>query len=123
MATDSGTVLISDATLGELADVLSRPKFDRYVSVNERQDFLRLLHRVAEPVVVVDLVRACRDPKGDKFLELASNGLADVIISGDQDLLAMHPFRGIPVLTPAAFLGSRPDPEAGASYDSPLSEK
>ncbi len=46
---------------------------------------------------------ACRDPKDDKFLELAANGRADVIISGDADLLVLNPFRDIPILAPAAF--------------------
>ena len=42
----------------------------------------------------------CRDPKDDKFLELALNGKATHIVSGDEDLLVLHPFRGIPILTP-----------------------
>jgi predicted nucleic acid-binding protein len=48
-------------------------------------------------------VTACRDPKGDKFLELAVNGRADLIVSGDADLLVLDTFRGIPIITPAAF--------------------
>jgi uncharacterized protein len=43
-------------------------------------------------------------PHDDKFLELAVNGRADLIISGDADLLALNPFRDIPILTPAAFM-------------------
>jgi uncharacterized protein len=49
------------------------------------------------------------DPKDDKFLELAVNGHADLIISGDADLLALDPFRGVPIVTPAAFVhGAEP---------------
>lgn len=48
-------------------------------------------------------IRACRDPKDDKFLELAVSGNADVIVTGDKDLLALHPFRGIAILTPLDF--------------------
>jgi uncharacterized protein len=51
-------------------------------------------------------IRECRDPKDDKFLELAIDGRASEIVTGDADLLAMHPFRGIAVLTPATFLQS-----------------
>jgi predicted nucleic acid-binding protein len=47
---------------------------------------------------------ACRDPTDDKFLELAVSGNADLILSGDKDLLTLHPFRGIPIVTPAAFV-------------------
>ncbi len=46
----------------------------------------------------------CRDPKDDKFLELAYSAKAKCIVSGDQDLLVLHPFRGIPIKTAAEFL-------------------
>jgi hypothetical protein len=58
----------------------------------------------AELVTITDRITACRDPKDDKFLELAVNGRADLIISGDADLLALNPFREIPIVTPAAFV-------------------
>ncbi|WP_459868116.1 putative toxin-antitoxin system toxin component, PIN family [Endothiovibrio diazotrophicus] len=51
----------------------------------------------------------CRDPKDNKFLELAVAGGASALITGDQDLLALHPFRGIPILAPADFLAQYPD--------------
>lgn len=75
--------------------------------------FLRLFGRIAEGVSVVHVVRACRDPTDDKFLELAVNGMADAIVTGENDLLALHPFRAIAVMTPAAFLAPRP-PEGDA---------
>jgi putative PIN family toxin of toxin-antitoxin system len=103
-AVDSAQLLVSEATLTELADVLSRPKFDAYVSIEDRQEFFRRLSRVVEVVPITYVVRACRDPKDDKFLELAVNGNADLIITGDDDLLVLHPFRGIPIMTPASFL-------------------
>ena len=64
---------------------------------------MRMLAR-AELVEIVELISASRDPKDDKFLELAVSGRADLIVSGDADLLVLNPFRGIPVVTPAAFL-------------------
>lgn len=103
-AVDKGQLLVSDATFEELADVLSRPKFDRYISVADRQEFIRLLNRIAERVIVTAPVKACRDPKDDKFLEVALNGDADVLISGDRDLLELHPFRGIEIITPREYL-------------------
>ena len=103
-AVDEGTLLVSEATMGELADVLARPKLDPYVSVEERQQFLLLLGRIVEMVPILHRIRACRDPKDDKFLEAAVNGEADIIISGDRDLVDLHPFRGIPIVTPAIFL-------------------
>lgn len=103
-ALESGDLLVSDATLQELADVLARPKFEKYLSETERKQFFQLLSRVAIRVEILRPVAACRDPKDDKFLELAINGRADALITGDTDLLALHPFLGIPVLSPQAFL-------------------
>ena len=59
-----------------------------------------------EPVVITVPVQACRDPEDDKILELALNGRADYIVTGDDDLLVMNPFRGIAILTPAQFLAA-----------------
>jgi putative PIN family toxin of toxin-antitoxin system len=103
-AADDGLLLASDATLLELADVLARPKFDPYVTIAERQEFLRRFARIAVNVEIVRTIRACRDPKDDKFLELAVNGEADAIVTGDRDLLTLDPFQGIPILTSARYL-------------------
>ncbi len=101
---DRGVVLFSDVTMSELTEVLSRSKFDRYVSRQERRLFLGELERAAEFVPIIRLVRECRDPKDDKFLEVALNGRADAIITGDADLLAFHRWRGIEILSPATYL-------------------
>lgn len=103
-----GQMLASEATFEELGRVLSRPKFDRYVTLSEREAFMHLLERVVEQVVVVGVVRACRDPEDDKFLELAANGAADVIITGDQDLLILNTFRSIRIMTPVDYLHGCP---------------
>ena len=102
-AVDAGQLVVSEATLAELAAVVGRAKFDPYLSIADRQEFIRLLGRIAEMVPVVRVVRACRDPADDKFLEVAVNGRADLIITGDRDLLALDPFMGIAILTPAAY--------------------
>jgi uncharacterized protein len=91
-------LLFSDFTMEELKNVLFRSKFDRYVSREERALFLAQLSATAEFVPIIQLVSECRDPKDDKFLEVALNGRADVIITGDADLLALHPWREIAIL-------------------------
>jgi uncharacterized protein len=101
---EHGTLLISSATVAELNDVLRRPRFDTYVHEDERLAFLSTLVRDAELVEVTEVVTDCRDAKDNKFLELALNGQATHIVSGDGDLLVLHPFRGIPILTPQGFL-------------------
>jgi putative PIN family toxin of toxin-antitoxin system len=97
-------ILVSEATMSELADTLSRPKFDRYVSLEGRRSFLADLTEIPVWISITQRIRACRDPRDDKFLELAINGDADAILTGDDDLLALHPFRAIDILTPAAWL-------------------
>ncbi len=103
-AVDHGILLVSEATMNELADVLSRSKFDRYISLEDRQQFLRLLGRVAEFVASVYTVRECRDPKDDKFLEVGLSGKADLILTGDADLLTLNPWHGVAILSPASYL-------------------
>jgi putative PIN family toxin of toxin-antitoxin system len=100
----TGEVLVSADVIFELDDVLGREKFERYVTEEERERFLHSLLREARLVEIWEKVRACRDPKDDKFLELAVNGGADCIVSGDDDLLVLDPFKGIQILTPGDFL-------------------
>jgi putative PIN family toxin of toxin-antitoxin system len=99
-----GLLLFSEATMSELADVLLRKKLDHYASREKRQEFLNELANAAEFIPIVQVVRECRDSDDDKFLELALNGRADVIITGDADLLALHPWRGVKILTPGKYL-------------------
>lgn len=99
-----GQLVASEATLRELMRHLLSPKFDRYVARSRRDELLRRLAPLVEIVEIVQQVRACRDPDDDSFLEAAVNGRADVIITGDKDLLELDPFRGIAIVTPAAYL-------------------
>ena len=103
-ALDEGVLLFSEATIIELINVLFRQKLNRYVSREERQRFLRQLASTAEFVPIVHSVRECRDPKDDKFLEVAINGTSELILTGDADLLALHPWREIAILSPAKYL-------------------
>lgn len=105
---DEGQLLVSDTVLEELAEVLSRQKFDRYIDVEDKRTFFLMLGRVAEKVPIIYPIRACRDPKDDKFLELAVNGTVNVIVTGDKDLLALNPFQRIPIITPAQYLEGNP---------------
>lgn len=105
-----GRLLASSETLEELAQVLGREKFDRYLSVSERQQFMRLLGRIVEMPPITHQFTECRDPSDNKFLDLAVSGNAIAIVTGDQDLLELHPFHNIPIITPATYLQSWPEP-------------
>lgn len=96
----------SDATWDELHEVLHRSRFDRYFNpVARRTDYLHTLARTARWHHVATVVADCRDVKDNKFLELALDARAGLIVSGDGDLLCLHPWRGIAIVTPAEFLG------------------
>ena len=99
-----GKVLLSFATLAELYDVLNRKQFRRYIDEEDARSFVAALAHESEWVDVNVQVKACRDPKDDKFLEVAVSGQATQIITGDVDLLVLDPFRGIQILSPQEFL-------------------
>ena len=99
-----GRPLISAATTTEMDAVIHLPKFDKYLSEEERIEFLTTLVHEAELVNIVERVTDCRDPRDNKFLELAVSGRATHIVTGDSDLLVLHPFRGIIVVSPSEFL-------------------
>ena len=105
-ALDRGTVLLSLPTLTELNEVFARRRFDKYLLEEERMRFLATLVKASEVVHVTETIGDCRDPRDNKFLELAVSGRADCLISGDEDLLVLNPYRGIPVLTPKEFLNA-----------------
>lgn len=106
-AAEYSTLLMSEPTVDELAKVLSRSKFDRYVNPEKRQAFLLNFISIAEMVPVLHEIKACRDPRDDKFLELAVSGSANLLLTGDRDLLALHPFRSIPIFTPSDWLAGQ----------------
>ncbi len=104
LAITGGQLVGTSATLRELVATFLSPKFDGYVSRQHRDALLLRLSPLIEIVQVAEAVEASRDPNDDKFLEAAVNGKAGVIVSGDRDLLELHPFRGIAILSPTVYL-------------------
>lgn len=102
-----GVLLFSEETFTEVHDRLLKPKFDRYVTQEDRAAFLGHLIAVSEWVSISQAKLGCRDPDDDKLLETALAGDATCLVTGDRDLLDMHPFRGVPILDPVTFLGDR----------------
>jgi putative PIN family toxin of toxin-antitoxin system len=74
------------------------------VTLEDVRRFLAALAREAEWIEVTSRIAVCRDPKDNMFLELGVDGRATYIVTGDADLLALHPYRGIAILAPHAFL-------------------
>ena len=100
------TLLYAQLLLEELVDVLNRPRIREKYQLTDQdiQTVVGLILLRGEPVASEKRITACRDPKDDKFLEIAVAGGADVIVSGDEDLLILHPYAGIPIVMPAVFL-------------------
>ncbi|MCE2976633.1 MAG: putative toxin-antitoxin system toxin component, PIN family [Pseudanabaena sp. CoA8_M7] len=114
-ALQNGNILFSLELIEELDEVLSRAKFRKYITDEEREEFLDGFIDRGILIKVVDVVKECRDPKDDKILELSLSGKADLIISGDKDLLILDPFRSIAIKSVDQFLKS-------IGYDAPNKE-
>ncbi len=100
------TLLISRATLDELVEVLYRPRLRTKYQLSDRvlRATLRLIVLRSELIRPDRHITICRDPRDDKFLEVAVGGHVQVIVSGDEDLLTLNPFEHIPIVTPVRFL-------------------
>ena len=102
-----GKITTAPNTLDELLDVIFRKKLDKYfVDNNERLVIVNILEAnsvLFSPEISID---DCRDKKDNKFLELAITVKASCIITGDTDLLVLHPFRNIPILNAVDFINT-----------------
>lgn len=107
IALEKGRLVISEPALQEFTDVIFRKKFDKYFSDDaERLEAVDKIEKNALIFFPNEMITSCRDPKDNKFLELAVAAGASCIITGDKDLLVLHPFRNIPILTAADFLNT-----------------
>jgi putative PIN family toxin of toxin-antitoxin system len=97
-------VAVSEAVMAELLDVLDRPRVARFLDPRLRAELLWQLDNLGVPFTPSERVADCRDAKDDKYLELALASGAWAIVSGDADLLALHPWRGVRILRPAEYL-------------------
>lgn len=97
----------SPALLAELADVLGRSKFDAVLKRSKisREHLLAEIRQLAEVIDPPPLPQpVCRDPDDDEVLALALAARAELIVSGDADLLILQQFEGVPIVSPAQAL-------------------
>jgi putative PIN family toxin of toxin-antitoxin system len=101
----SHTIIISEEIERELLEVITRKKFNRYLSLTDRidmaTDFLLRTQTISE---IEAVEHYCRDPKDVPFLALAYTEKADIIVSSDQDLLVLNPFYQTKIIKPAEFV-------------------
>src|SRR5271166_5935564 len=101
---------MSQPVFDKLFGVLNRPRLAHFVAADLRADLLDQLVSGTfwfEPAVVVT---ECRDATDNKYLELAIAARARTIVSGDRDLLVLHPWHGILILRPAEYLAREEPP-------------
>lgn len=99
-------VCASEVTLGELRRVLAPDKFERYLPLSARQAFADEVGRRMTLVNVNTVVTDCSDPNDNPFLALAFDAGASLLLASDPHLSRLHPWRGIPILNPAAFVAA-----------------
>jgi len=103
-----GRIALSDEVQAEIVAVLARPKIAARSSLARRAEVLALVIGAAERFARTECVTDCRDAKDNKYLELALAARAEVIVPGDDDLLVLHPWRGVRIVSPAAFVAEPP---------------
>jgi uncharacterized protein len=105
-AMDAGEILLSATLVNEVNEVLQRKKFEKYISAEQREEFLIALVQSGRLIEVTETIAVCRDPKDNHVLALAVDGGAQVIVTGDSDLLVLNPFKMIQIVTPREFLST-----------------
>lgn len=103
-AEEADIFALSDPVDAEIEAVLNRPRFAAAIAAARRTRVLEALRANAAWFRPSEPVTDCRDVKDNKYLELALAAGADAIVSGDADLLVLHPWRGVRILRPAEYL-------------------
>ena len=98
------SLYFTDNTIEELLWVIEKPKFDKYITLEDKEEFKKLLFIHAQIIESKEIIKDCRDPDDNIFLECAVAGKADYLVSGDKDLLDLTPYREIPIITPSRFI-------------------
>lgn len=107
IAINMGRIVVSEPVLKEFKEVIFRKKFDKYfLNIKEKLEAIEKIEHNSIFFSPVKTISICRDPKDNKFLELAIAADASCIITGDKDLLILNPFRNIPILNATAFLNT-----------------
>lgn len=102
-----GSLVFSTTTFAELETRIWLPKFDRYLPMERRRHLLQEVSGSAywvEPSDTITQRAYSRDPKDDAFIHAALATNAIRLISGDNDLLCLHPLADLHILTPRAAL-------------------
>jgi putative PIN family toxin of toxin-antitoxin system len=97
-------IISSRLQVDEIVSVFKRPKLKKYLTENQINEFFTIFLKVVTIAEIKEAITTCRDPKDNFILETALGGGADCIITADNDLLILNPFRGIRILTMQEFI-------------------
>lgn len=100
----NGKFITSSETINELINTLNKEKFDKYIDIDRRILLIKDYIESSYEIAIIKSFSICRDPKDNKFLDLAYSGDADYLITGDKDLLELNPFYRTKIVTPSEFL-------------------
>ncbi|WKN43017.1 putative toxin-antitoxin system toxin component, PIN family [Tunicatimonas pelagia] len=103
-ATELGTIAVSEEVVSEYREVFARKKFDRFIGAEERRLLLNNFLLESKYFEIEETITECTDAKDNKFLEVGVAASAACLVTGDNALLVLHPFRTIPILNAADFL-------------------
>ncbi len=100
------TIVQSDQTYQEITERIYKPKFDKYISDERRQQFLNIIKQESQFIQTRSQITTCRDPDDNKFLELALDSFAQFLLTGDKDLLSLQPLAEYQalIISPREFL-------------------
>lgn len=98
-------VCVSNETHKELMEVIQRPKFEKYLRKGDIEFLTSTFSKLARMIEVTQTITDCKDPKDNKFLEVAISANAKFLITGDKrDLLSMNPYRNVNIISVSEFL-------------------
>lgn len=100
---DDFVILYSPELIEEFLTVAERPKFEKYFSANDTAELIEQINTIGELVEIQSDIQLCRDEKDNFLLNLATDGKADFLITGDKDLLIIGEINGAKILTYRAF--------------------
>lgn len=103
ISNDNIRIIFSKELFDELFEVLQRPKFNKYFSQENIKELISLLHSKTERIEITEHFKDCRDPKDNFILDLCVSGNAEYLVTGDDDLLALNPFRGTKIVNYRLF--------------------
>lgn len=97
-------LLFSEELLSEFLQAVSRQKFKKYFSEKDVTNLINNLYKYADLIEVHSHVNVCRDKKDNFLLALCTDGKADFLITGDEDLLVLKKFKKTSILKFSDYL-------------------